>query len=57
MIGTIFAILGIVALCIFMFALGAVSCALGAYAKIKDAEGELEAQRWLGKMRDKSYGR
>lgn len=57
MIGTIFAILGIIALCIFMFALGAVSCALGAYAKIKDAEGELEAQKWLGKMRDKSYGR
>ena len=53
----IFAILGILALCVFMFALGAVSCSLCAYAKIKDAEGELEAKRWLGKMKDKSYGR
>jgi hypothetical protein len=57
MIGTIFAILGIAALSVFMFALGAVSCALGAYAKIKDAEGEPAAKEWLGKMRDKSYGR
>lgn len=57
MIGTIFAILGIAALSVFMFALGAVSCTLGAYEKIKDAEGELEAKRWLGKMKDKSYGR
>lgn len=53
----IFAILGILALCVFMFALGAVACTLGAYEKIKDAEGELAAKAWLGKMRDKSYGR
>lgn len=57
MLTVLLAIIGIIALCAFCFVLGAVSCALGAYAKIKDAEGELAAKAWLGKMRDKSYGR
>lgn len=57
MIGFILSLIGIIALCVFMFALGAVGCALGAYMKIKDAEGEDMAQLWLSKMRDRNYGR
>lgn len=57
MIGFILGLIGIIALCVFMFVLGAVACTLGAYEKIKDAEGEQAAKAWLGKMRDKSYGR
>lgn len=57
MIGTILVILGIAALSFFCFALGAVCAMFGAYEKIKTEEGTIAAKEWLGKMRDKSYGR
>lgn len=51
MIGFILGLIGIVALFLFGIALGAVMFALGAYEKIKDERGELEAKAWLGMMR------
>lgn len=40
MIGFILSLIGIVALCVLSFVVGAVATVMGAYAKIKDAEGE-----------------
>ena len=57
MIGFILSLIGIVALCVLSFVVGAVATVMGAYAKIKDAEGEDMAQLWLSKMNDKKYGR
>lgn len=57
MIGFILGLIGIAALVVLAFGAGAVAFALGAYQKIKDAEGELEAKTWLANMKDKSYGR
>ena len=56
MLTFLLSIIGILGLCALSFVLGAVSCALGAYQKLKDAEGEDVAKLWLNKMRDKSYG-
>ena len=57
MIGTILSIIGIAALCFFCFLLGATMCIWGAYEKIKSAEGKTTADSWLGKMKDRNYGR
>lgn len=53
MIGFIFSLLGIAALSVFMFALGAVCCTLGAYEKLKEQRGEAEAKAWLSMMKRK----
>ena len=51
MLTVLLAIIGILALCAFMFVLGAVTFALGCYQKIKDSEGELTAKRFFTFMK------